>query len=242
MAPAMSRLPFTFLLALAACSDDPGPTTDTSPQTTTATTGETPGDSTSTTGSPTTGLTTTTDAATTDLTGTTTAPVDLTTSTSTTDPDPITTTATTTSDDTTSTSSTTTDTTTGGESSLVIAIVDAELYADCQPRIEPDPVDGTWYVQFDNSDGAADTLATLVSASLSLADADPPVIEKIQVTPKDSGPIPAGEQVEKKMAKLESGMHSACDHCDEFYKLDLEYEENGAIHHAIEDVTISCSF
>jgi hypothetical protein len=54
--------------------------------------------------------------------------------------------------------------------------------------------------------------------------------------------VPAGEQVDLGMDKLTGDQHSACDHCGEFYKLVLEYDENGAMHHVEEDVTISCSF
>ncbi len=134
------------------------------------------------------------------------------------------------------------DSTTGATSELVIAVVDAELYADCMPEIEPDPAWGSWYVQFDNSSGAAETSAVLTKASLSLADADPPLLEEIGANPGESGPIPAGEQVEQKLEKLKGAAHSACDHCGEFYLLALEYQEGDVIHHVTEDVTISCIF
>lgn len=228
------------LAVLAACSPGPGPTTATG-ATTTATTGETDastGTSAPTTGAPETTAGTTSSTDTTDTTvatdATTTAPVDLTT----TAPDPGTTT---TADDT--STGPAPDTTTGpDEGALVIAIVDAELYADCQPRSDPDPVEGGWTVSFDNTQGASDTAATLVSATLSLADVDPPVLEPILVDPTASGPIPAGQQVDQNVDKLHGDMHSACDHCDEFYKLVLTYDENGAMHVAEEDVTISCAF
>ena len=134
------------------------------------------------------------------------------------------------------------DSTTGATSELVIAVVDAELYADCMPEIEPDPAWGSWYVQFDNSSGAGETSAVLTKASLSLADADPPLLEEIGANPGESGPIPAGEQVEQKLEKLKGAAHSACDHCGEFYLLALEYQEGDVIHHVTEDVTISCIF
>lgn len=226
------------LAALAACPPGPGPTTDTD-ATSTITTGQT--DASTGTSNPTTGTPDTTDGTidgtgTTDLSTSTTAPVDVTTTTA--DPS-------TSSSDTSSDTSTgpTPDTSTGpGESALEIAIVDAELYADCQPRIDPDPVQGGWFVSFDNTGGAADTAATLVSATLSLADVDPPVLEPILVDPTDSGPIPAGQQVDQSVDKLHGDMHSACDHCGEFYRLVLTYDENGALHVAEEDVTIPCSF
>ena len=143
--------------------------------------------------------------------------------------------------DTTDTTGETTDTT-GGSSPLVIAIVDAYLFADCQPVVDPDPVQGTWYVEFDNTDNPDDTSAVIVAASLSLADADPPVIEPIMVQPVESPPIAAGDYVSVEMTKTPGAMHSACEHCDEFYKLVLEYDEGGVKHHVEEDVTISCSF
>lgn len=131
--------------------------------------------------------------------------------------------------------------TTGGAGGLVIAVFDAYLNADCEPPAEADPVWGNFYVQFDNTAGAAETSATLVSASLSLADADPPVLEPIALSIDASGPIPAGELIEQKITKLPGVAHSACDHCDEFYALELEYDENGTIHHVVEDVTVPCS-
>ena len=134
------------------------------------------------------------------------------------------------------------DSTTGATSELVIAVVDAELYADCMPEIEPDPTWGSWYVQFDNTGGAAETAAVLTKASLSLLAADPPVLEEIGAHPGESGPIPAGEQTEQKLEKLKGAAHSACDHCGEFYLLALEYQEGDVIHQVTEEVTISCVF
>ncbi|PCC75570.1 hypothetical protein SAMN02745121_00111 [Nannocystis exedens] len=150
----------------------------------------------------------------------------------------------TTGETTTDTTGETTDTTgdTEGTSPLVIAVVDAYLYADCMPVSEPDPVQGTWYVEFDNTDNPNDTAAVLTGASLSLESADPPVIEPIQVSPIESPPLPAGEYISVEMAKLPGMAHSACEHCDEFYTLVLEYDENGVKHHVAEAVTISCSF
>lgn len=235
----MRPLTFLFILAAAsACTEGSGPTTDT----TGTSTAPNPGADTSegsaapTSGAPEPGTTTTLD-----LPSTSTDPVDDTTLTTagatTTTIDATTTTL---PDDGSSTAPI--DTTGPGESALVIAIVDAELYADCQPRSEPDPVQGGWTVSFDNLAGAQDTAATLVSATLSLADIDPPELEPILVSPTDSGQIPAGQQIDLPMDKLKGDKHSACDHCDEFYKLVLEYDENGTIHVAEEDVTISCSF
>ncbi|MDC0667495.1 hypothetical protein POL58_07090 [Nannocystis sp. ncelm1] len=144
---------------------------------------------------------------------------------------------------TTTTGDTTTDTTdtTGGTSPLVIAIVDAYLTADCMPVADPDPVQGTWYVEFDNTANPNDTSAVVTAASLSL-DADPLVVEPIMVQPIESPPIAAGAYESVEMAKLPGAMHSACEHCGEFYKLVLEYDEGGVSHHVVEDVTISCSF
>ncbi|WAS98986.1 hypothetical protein [Nannocystis punicea] len=138
----------------------------------------------------------------------------------------------------------TTDTTgdTEGTSPLFIAIVDAYLFANCMPEIEPDPVQGTWYVEFDNTGNPNDTSVVLTAASLSLEDADPPMIEPIKVSPLESPPLAAGDYVSVEMAKLPGMAHSACDHCDEFYTLALEYDEAGVKHRVEEAVTISCSF
>lgn len=132
------------------------------------------------------------------------------------------------------------DTTTGATSPLVIAVVDAYLVADCtQPT--PDPVQGGWYVEFDNVGNPAATSVLLKSASLSLLDADPPVPEPIMVQPTGSGPLPAGEYISQEMIKLPGATHSACDHCGEFYLLVLEYDEAGFVHHVDEEVTIQCN-
>ena len=130
----------------------------------------------------------------------------------------------------------------GGTSELTIAIVDAELWADCQPEVEPDPVQGSWFVEFDNSAGAAATSAKIIKASLSLLDADPPVIEEIAVSPTDSGPIGAGEQTSVEVQKLKGAAHSGCGHCGAFYLLALDYQEGDVIHKVTEEVTISCAF
>lgn len=142
----------------------------------------------------------------------------------------------------TTTDTTAADTTTGATSDLVIAIVDAELFADCMPEIEPDPVQGSWFVEFDNTAGATATAATLTKASLSLLDADPPMLEEIAVSPTDSGPIPAGEQTSVEVKKLKGAGHSGCQHCGQFYLLALEYQEGEVTHHVTEEVTISCAF
>ena len=231
-----------FLASLTACGDS-GSTSTTSGSTGEATTsttgdvitGEPTGTTGATAGETTTGQTTTGQTATGDTTSSSTT-TDA--STGTTDASTSTTdTSTTGLDDT--TTGDTEDTTTGASSPLVIAVVDAYLVADCtQPAA--DPVLGNWYVEFDNVNNPAETSVILKSASLSLLDADPPVIEPITVQPTESGPLPAGEYISQEMIKLPGAAHSACDHCGEFYMLVLEYDENGYIHYVDEEVTISC--
>jgi hypothetical protein len=238
-------LTFTLLLAsLAACGDSGGASTTTGDESSTgdastvAVTDTSTGDLTSgTTEAPTTG----TGSATGSDTSATTGPADTSTG-----EDPsstgavVTGTSGTTAVD--ETTGDTGDTTTGATSDLVIAIVDAYLHADCMPAIPPDPAYGEFYVEFDNGAGASETSATLISASLSFAGADPIVIEPIMVTPDVSGPIGAGEFLSQKVMKLKGPAHSACMHCDEFYVLELEYQEGDYIHHVTEDVTIPCVF
>lgn len=137
--------------------------------------------------------------------------------------------------------SSTTGGSTGEGSPLIIAVVDAYLWADCSLMGGGDPVQGSWYVEFDNTDNPNDTAAVLTSASLTLA-LDPPFEEPIEAEPKQSPPIAAGDYVSQKQTKLKGDAHSACDHCDEFYALVLEYDEDGVSHHVVEDVTISCMF
>lgn len=231
---------FSLVLALSACGGDGG-TTDATGTTQTATTSGSTG--TGSTGSESgTGEPTTSGASTFASTGadaSTSAPATATsTSTATTTGEPGSTSST--SDGTTG-DSTTGDSTTGATSELVIAVFDAELYADCMPEVEPDPVQGSWYVQFDNTGGGAETSAVLTKASLSLL-VDDPVLEEISVSPSESGPIAAGEQIEVVVKKLKGAAHSGCDHCGEFYLLALEYQEGDVIHQVTEEVTISCAF
>lgn len=233
---------FSLVLALSACGDDGG-TTDATGTTTGITNGTTGGStgsgstgSESGTGEPTTGGAST--FASTGADASTSAPATGTsTGSGTTTGEPGTT-----SDATTGDASTTGESTTGATSELVIAVFDAELYADCMPEVEPDPVQGSWYVQFDNTGGGAETSAVLTKASLSLLVADPPVLEEISVSPTESGPIAAGEQIEVVVKKLKGAAHSGCDHCGEFYLLALEYQEGDVIHQVTEEVTISCAF
>lgn len=231
---------FSLVLALSACGDDGG-TTDATGITTSGSTGSGSTGSGSTGSESGTGEPTTSGASTFASTGTdasTSAPATATsTSSGTTTGEPGST-----SDATTGDASTTGDSTTGATSELVIAVFDAELYADCMPEIEPDPVQGSWYVQFDNTGGGAETSAVLTKASLSLLVADPPVLEEISVSPTESGPIAAGEQIEVVVKKLKGAAHSGCDHCGEFYLLALEYQEGDVIHQVTEEVTISCAF
>lgn len=231
----------TLLAATVACGDSGGATTASG-------SGSTGSTDTTTSGSST-GSTSTTDAtdgsATADATSTSIGTSTSSTSTSTTD-DTTGALSTTTSDDTTSTGTstgTTTDTTdtTGGTSPLVIAIVDAELWADCMPIVPPDPVQGSWYVEFDNTGNPEDTEAVVTGAWLSLAGGDPKS-EPIAVDPVASGPIKAGDYVSLKLSKLPGQSHGACGHCGEFYDLVLEYDEGGIAHEVVEAVTISCVF
>jgi hypothetical protein len=120
----------------------------------------------------------------------------------------------------------------------VIAVVDAELHADCTPNGGPDPVWGQWWVDFDNTANSEDTSAVLVAASLSLAGGD--VVEAIAVSPTESGPVAAGAYESFEFEKLAGAMHSACAHCGEFYELALDWDEGGVIHHVVEDVTVPC--
>lgn len=238
------KIPVLFA-ALVACGDSGGATAASdSSSTSTATT-------TATTADPSTGTTATTNAATdgsatSDATSTTSTSTTTTTGTTTADPSTTTTddTTTTTGDTTTTgTTDTTTrgDTTGDGTSPLVIAIVDAELWADCMPVVDPDPVQGSWYVEFDNTNNPADTEAVVTGAWLSLTGGDPKS-EPIAVAPVDSGPIKAGDYVSLKIEKLKGQSHGACGHCGEFYDLVLEYDEGGIAHHVEEAVTISCAF
>ena len=230
---------FSLVLALSACGDDGG-TTDATGITTSGSTGSGSTGSESGTGEPTTSGAST--DASTGADASTSAPATATsTSSGTTTGEPGSTSDATTGDAS-STGESTGDSTTGATSELVIAVFDAELYADCMPEIEPDPVQGSWYVQFDNTGGGAETSAVLTKASLSLLVADPPVLEEISVSPTESGPIAAGEQIEVVVKKLKGAAHSGCDHCGEFYLLALEYQEGDVIHQVTEEVTISCAF
>jgi hypothetical protein len=235
---------FSLVLALSACGDDGG-TTDATGITTSGSTGSGSTGSGSTGSESGTGEPTTSGASTDASTGadaSTSAPATATsTSSGTTTGEPGSTSDATTGDAS-STGESTGDSTTGATSELVIAVFDAELYADCMPEIEPDPVQGSWYVQFDNTGGGAETSAVLTKASLSLLVADPPVLEEISVSPTESGPIAAGEQIEVVVKKLKGAAHSGCDHCGEFYLLALEYQEGDVIHQVTEEVTISCAF
>lgn len=233
------------LAAIVACGDSGGATTASdSSSTSTASTD-------ATTSGPSTGTTATTDdatdgSATSNGTSGTTGTTDDTTgdpSTTTTDDTTTTTTDTTSTTGTTGTTTTLGDTTgdTDGTSPLVIAIVDAELWADCMPIVEPDPVQGSWYVEFDNTNNPADTAAVVTGAWLSLAGGDPKS-EPIAVAPVDSGPLKAGDYVSLEVKKLPGMSHGACGHCGEFYDLVLEYDEGGIAHHVEEAVTISCAF
>ena len=246
----------TLLLALTACGDDGGTTDQTTGDATTGTAGVSSTGSTDT-GEPTTSGSSTTaepqtgsDSATTTTTTTTTTTGETTTL-------DTTTLDTTTGDGTETTLEDTTDATTGGTgmtseastgdttggatSDLTIAVVDAELYADCMPEVEADPAWGSWYVEYDNTANAEATSATLVKATLSLL-ADPQMVEEIEATPTESGPLPAGEYISQKLTKLKGAAHSACDHCNEFYLLELTYQEGDVTHVVTEEVTISCSF
>jgi hypothetical protein len=235
---------FSLVLALSACGDDGG-TTDATGITTSGSTGSGSTGSGSTGSESGTGEPTTSGASTDASTGadaSTSAPATATsTSSGTTTGEPGSTSSDASTGDV-STGDTSGDSTTGATSELVIAVVDAELYADCMPEIEPDPVQGSWYVQFDNTGGGAETSAVLTKASLSLLVADPPVLEEISVSPTESGPIAAGEQIEVVVKKLKGAAHSGCDHCGEFYLLALEYQEGDVIHQVTEEVTISCAF
>jgi hypothetical protein len=235
---------FSLVLALSACGDDGG-TTDATGITTSGSTGSGSTGSGSTGSESGTGEPTTSGASTDASTGadaSTSAPATATsTSSGTTTGEPGSTSSDASTGDV-STGDTSGDSTTGATSELVIAVFDAELYADCMPEIEPDPVQGSWYVQFDNTGGGAETSAVLTKASLSLLVADPPVLEEISVSPTESGPIAAGEQIEVVVKKLKGAAHSGCDHCGEFYLLALEYQEGDVIHQVTEEVTISCAF
>ncbi len=240
----MRRLTFSMLLtALPACNNAPG--SDTQTTGTQATTGTDASTDTvagtgtgGTTGTPTTGepdgptsepMTTLPADPTTGGSSTTGTTGDVTTG-------DVTTTST---GDATTGDTTTGEDTTGGSSPLVIAVVDAELWADCMPEVKPDPVKGSWYVEYDNTANPAATMVVLTQASLTLEGSDVP--ELIAVSPTESGPIAAGDYVSQEVAKLEGAMHSACNHCGEFYLLELEYDEAGVSHHVEELVTISCA-
>jgi hypothetical protein len=233
------------LLALPACGDSGGDTTSTTTTGPGTSTDVTTGDSASSTDEPTTDDATTVapETGSVTMTSTTTGETgdtttgDATTGDATTGDTPDTTADVSSSG---TTGDTTGDTTGGGVSELEIAIVDAELWADCQPVVDPDPAMGSWFVEFTNN-GAAETSATVIKASLSLA-VDPPMIEPISVSPTDSGPLPPGETTSLEVKKLKGAAHSACEHCGEFYLLALEYQEGDVTHVVTEDVTISCAF
>lgn len=209
------------ILTLVACGDTNPQTTTETTTTQTTDTGKTDtgDDSTSGTGDPTTGTSA-------GGTSTSTDPVDPTSGGSTSTGA---TTGTSTGDGSSTTdvagSSGTTDasSTTGAPAALTLALQDVQIYANCQPIIDADPLHGQWSVVFDNSLGDAD-MAKLVDVTFMIAEGDPPIAVFWEATPDMSGPLAAGAKLVQPVMKIKGDPYPACGACNKPFTLTTTYE------------------
>jgi hypothetical protein len=92
--------------------------------------------------------------------------------------------------------------TTGEARGLKISLADVAIVVDCQPIIADDPLQASWTVVYDNSDGQTDASAELDSVFFIIAEGDPPTAQPFTVEPTTSGTVPAGQVVMQKAMKI----------------------------------------
>jgi hypothetical protein len=92
------------------------------------------------------------------------------------------------------TTSTSTSSSTGGAGpgSFAASIADVQMWVDCMPIVDPDPVYGSFTAKYDDSTGAAPASATVKSALLRV-NGSATDTWTFTVTPQGSGQVPAGK-------------------------------------------------
>jgi len=103
--------------------------------------------------------------------------------------------------------------TTGEARGLKISLADVAIVVDCQPIIADDPLQASWIVVYDNSDGQTDASAELDSVFFIIAEGDPPTAQPLTALPSTSGTIPAGQVVMQKAMKTMGPDFPDCEFC-----------------------------
>lgn len=138
--------------------------------------------------------------------------------------------------------STTAGSTTGGPAGMTLSLEDVQIYANCQPIVEADPLHGQWTTVFDNSLGAAD-MATLADVTFMINEGDPPIAVQWQATPNMSGPIAAGAKLAQPVMKIKGPPYPACASCGKPFTLTVTYTLGGGAEvFAQADGNLECVF
>ena len=103
------------------------------------------------------------------------------------------------------------------------------FYVNCMPAVPPDPVIGGFEVEYDNTAGITDGLATINTAALEFTDPSGlQLLWSMAVDPLDSGTIPAGTSSVVPHAKTGGfGAGQPCDFCSGTWELQLTWDIGG---------------
>jgi hypothetical protein len=137
----------------------------------------------------------------------------------------------------------------GGEAYVIPSLADMAFTFSCQPPAPTDPVQGTFDAVYTNTGTAAGS-AAITSVRVLLHQGDGALTWTFDVTPPDSGSVPAGGSPTVLHTKVAgsgsgSGTGAPCDYCGNSGSLALQVQwsaNGGPVNDSLGPVAINCVF
>ena len=135
-----------------------------------------------------------------------------------------------------------------GTPAITPTITSMFFFINCTPGgPKPDPIWGTFHVEYDNTLGTASGSAKVVSSELEIANFNEPTdVWDFSVDPAKSGNVPAGASLDVLHSMVHqsgSGVPNPCSRCDDHWTLKLQWDIEGQIvDKATKSDDVSCEF
>jgi len=117
----------------------------------------------------------------------------------------------------------------GGGGALVPSLMTSEMYIDCMPIVDADPIIGTFTATYDNSAGANSAEAVIASSRLVFSDGK---AWSFKVAPGSSGtvgPMMSSTAAHQKQNGSGSGTVAPCSYCGQMWTLEVTWTVGGSV-------------
>jgi hypothetical protein len=131
----------------------------------------------------------------------------------------------------------------GGSSDLVPSLMTLEMYADCMPIVDADPVHGTFTASYDNSAGASTSEAVISSAKLVFSDGKAWTFKVAPSTSGMVGPNMSVTAAHQKQNGSGNGTVAPCSYCGQMWSLEVAWSVGGStVTDSIGPQAVECVF